>query len=61
MKGVIMELNDGVFPYLQSVVSSSSPTEMFKDADVVVFLGGFPRKKGMERKDLLQLNKKIFM
>jgi malate/lactate dehydrogenase len=34
---------------------------MFKDADVVVFLGGFPRKQGMERKDLLQINKKIFV
>jgi malate dehydrogenase len=34
---------------------------MFKDADVVVFLGGFPRKPGMERKDLLQTNKKIFI
>jgi malate/lactate dehydrogenase len=34
---------------------------MFKDADVIVFLGGFPRKKGMERKDLLQMNKNIFM
>jgi len=34
---------------------------MFKDADVIVFLGGFPRKPGMERKDLLQINKKIFM
>lgn len=34
---------------------------MFKDCDVIVFLGGFPRKKGMERKDLLQMNKNIFM
>lgn len=34
---------------------------MFKDADIIVFLGGFPRKKGMERKDLLQMNKNIFM
>jgi malate dehydrogenase len=34
---------------------------MFKDADVVVFIGGFPRKKGMERKDLLEMNKKIFV
>lgn len=34
---------------------------MFKDADVIVFLGGFPRKPGMERKDLLQINKKIFI
>lgn len=34
---------------------------MFKGADVIVFLGGFPRKKGMERKDLLDRNKKIFV
>ncbi len=34
---------------------------MFKDADVIVFIGGFPRKKGMERKDLLQKNKSIFV
>ncbi len=34
---------------------------MFKDADVIVFFGGFPRKKGMERKDLLQKNKSIFV
>lgn len=34
---------------------------MFKDCDVIVFIGGFPRKPGMERKDLLQMNKKIFV
>jgi malate/lactate dehydrogenase len=34
---------------------------MFKDADVIVFLGGYPRRPGMERKDLLQINKKIFI
>ena len=34
---------------------------MFKDADVIVFLGGSPRKPGMERKDLLQVNKQIFV
>lgn len=34
---------------------------MFKEADVVIFIGGFPRKKGMERKDLLEMNKKIFV
>jgi malate/lactate dehydrogenase len=43
------------------VVSGSNPAEMFNDADVVVFIGGFPRKKGMERKDLLDMNKKIFI
>lgn len=61
LKGVIMELNDAVFPYLKSVQSGWKATEMFKDADVVVFIGGFPRKEGMERKDLLHINKKIFI
>ena len=34
---------------------------MFKDADVIVFIGGYPRKPGMERKDLLSKNKAIFV
>jgi malate dehydrogenase len=34
---------------------------MFKNADFIIFLGGFPRKPGMERKDLLQKNKDIFV
>jgi len=34
---------------------------MFKGADIIVFIGGQPRKPGMERKDLLQLNKLIFL
>lgn len=41
--------------------SGSSAEDMFNGADVVVFIGGFPRKKGMERKDLLEMNKKIFV
>lgn len=38
----------------------SDVLEMFKDIDVGVFIGGFPRKEGMERKDLLQRNGNIF-
>lgn len=34
---------------------------MFKDADFIIFFGGYPRKKGMERKDLLSKNKEIFV
>ena len=34
---------------------------MFKGADIIVFIGGMPRKPGMERKDLLHLNKMIFL
>ncbi len=34
---------------------------MFKDADIIVFIGGSPRKPGMERKDLFHVNKAIFV
>jgi malate dehydrogenase len=61
LKGVIMEINDCAYERLEKVSSGSDPKEMFKDADVIVFLGGFPRKPGMERKDLLHKNKNIFM
>lgn len=35
--------------------------EQFKDADIIVFIGGFPRKPGMERSDLMHQNKLIFV
>lgn len=60
LKGVIMEIEDGAYPLLEHVSSGSDPKEMFKDIDVGVFFGGFPRKPGMERKDLLKINGKIF-
>lgn len=55
-----MEILDGAYPLLNSVSSGSDPKLMFQDADVVILLGGFPRKPGMERKDLLTINGKIF-
>lgn len=56
-----MQIKDSAFPLCKSIQFGDNPAEMFKDADVIVFIGGFPRKKGMERKDLLQKNKSIFV
>jgi malate/lactate dehydrogenase len=61
LKGVIMEIEDGGYTRLAKVSSGSDPLLAFKDVDVIVFLGGFPRKPGMERRDLLHKNKDIFM
>ena len=61
MEGVAMELQDCSFPLLESVRFGDKAEEMFEGADVVVMIGGQPRKKGMERKDLLHLNKVIFV
>ena len=60
LKGVIMELDDCAFPLLQSVVPTADPKIAFKDADVALLVGARPRGPGMERKDLLEANGKIF-
>jgi malate dehydrogenase len=60
LKGVIMELDDCAFPLLQSVVPTADAKVAFKDADVALLVGARPRGPGMERKDLLEANGKIF-
>jgi malate/lactate dehydrogenase len=47
MKGVVMEIKDCAFPLCKTIEYGDNPREMFKNADVIIFFGGFPRKKGM--------------
>jgi malate dehydrogenase len=58
--GVVMELQDCAFPLLKGVVATSSLEDGFKGVDWVLLVGSVPRKAGMERKDLLSINGKIF-
>ena len=60
LKGVMMELDDCAFPLLQGMIPASDPMTAFKDADVALLVGARPRGPGMERKDLLEANGKIF-
>ena len=60
LNGVAMELDDCAFGTLVNVVCTSDPRVAFAGADVAIMCGAFPRKQGMERKDLLQMNAKIF-
>jgi malate dehydrogenase len=60
LKGVMMELDDCAFPLLHGMVSTAEPKVAFKDADVALLVGARPRGPGMERKDLLDANGKIF-
>lgn len=55
-----MELQDCAFPLLEKVTCTDSAEEAFDNCDVAIFVGGFPRKEGMERKDLLKINGGIF-
>src|SRR5918996_3240187 len=60
MKGVMMELDDCAFPLLHGMVPASDPMVAFKDVEVALLVGARPRGPGMERKDLLEANGKIF-
>jgi malate dehydrogenase len=58
--GVVMELQDCAFPLLKGIVPTASLDEGFKGVDWALLVGSVPRKAGMERKDLLGINGKIF-
>ncbi|HEX2194483.1 MAG TPA: malate dehydrogenase [Candidatus Limnocylindria bacterium] len=60
LQGVAMELDDCAFPLLRRVVCTSSAEEAFADANWALLVGAVPRKEGMERKDLLNINGGIF-
>ena len=60
LKGVMMELEDCAFPLLHGMVPASDPMVAFKDAGIALLVGARPRGPGMERKDLLEANGRIF-
>jgi malate/lactate dehydrogenase len=55
-----MELQDGAYNLVHSIVAATDPMVGFKDIDVAILVGAKPRGPGMERADLLQANAKIF-
>jgi len=61
LEGVVMELHDGAFPLLHSIVPTADLDEGFRDINWALLVGSVPRKAGMERKDLLGINGKIFV
>jgi len=60
LKGVMMELEDCAFPLLADMIGTDDPKIAFKDAQQALLVGAKPRGPGMERKDLLLENAKIF-
>jgi malate dehydrogenase len=60
LKGVVMELDDCAFPLLKGMVATTYLDEGFGDVNWALLVGSVPRKAGMERKDLLGINGKIF-
>lgn len=60
LDGVVMELADCAFTLLTEVIPTFDPSVAFKDVSVAFLVGAMPRRQGMERKDLLSANVKIF-
>jgi malate dehydrogenase len=60
LQGVVMELNDCAFPTLNKVIATDDARVAFRDAHVAMLVGARPRGPGMERKDLLLANARIF-
>jgi malate dehydrogenase len=61
LNGVVMELHDCAFPLLHSIIPTADLDEGFRDINWALLVGSVPRKAGMERKDLLGINGKIFV
>jgi malate dehydrogenase len=60
LHGVGMELEDCALPLLHDIVLTDDPAIGFREADYAILIGAKPRSKGMERKDLITENAKIF-
>ena len=61
LNGVVMELDDCAFPLLKGVVATANLDEGFRGVNWALLVGSVPRKAGMERKELLGINGKIFV
>ncbi|MCW5559815.1 MAG: malate dehydrogenase, partial [Verrucomicrobiae bacterium] len=61
LNGVVMELDDCAFPLLKGVVPTANLDEGFQGVNWALLVGSVPRKAGMERKDLLGINGRIFI
>lgn len=60
LNGVGMELEDCALPLLHDIVLTDDPNIGFRETDYAILIGAKPRSKGMERKDLITENAKIF-
>ena len=60
LEGVRMELIDAAFPLLHGVVATTDAAEACAGVEIACMVGGFPRRAGMERKDVMAKNVAIY-
>jgi malate dehydrogenase len=60
LEGVVMEIEDGAHPLLDGIEATSDLKTAFDGPSWALLVGSIPRKAGMERGDLLNVNGGIF-
>lgn len=60
LNGVVMEMQDCSYALVEGITATDNVEEAFKGVDIAFLVGAMPRKEGMERRDLLKANVKIF-
>jgi malate dehydrogenase len=60
LEGVVMELEDCAFPLVAGIEATSDLKTAFDGTSWAMLVGSVPRKAGMERGDLLNINGGIF-
>merc|ERR1711892_1589168 len=60
LEGVVMEMQDCALPLVKDAIATDDASFAFNDIDAAFLVGAMPRRDGMERKDLLAANVKIF-
>ena len=60
LAGVVLELQDCALPLLKNIIATTDVKEAFTGIDYAILVGAMPRRKGMERSDLLKANAGIF-
>ena len=60
LKALLLELQDCALPLITKVSGTTTYEEGFKGCQYAILVGARPRGPGMERKDLLSANAKIF-
>ena len=61
LQGVAMELDDCAFPRLKKVLCTSDLNQAMDGVNWALLVGSVPRKQGMERSDLLNINGGVFI
>jgi len=60
LKGMVMEIEDGAYPLIESVIATTDPTIAFSNVDYAILIGELSNNMGIEDKDWPSKNTQTF-